>query len=118
MASIRAFIPRSGFGLHSRQLQSRLFARHASTNSPPKPRLEKPERFNPPSHPARIRAKPRYYGAPLKEHERQAQKTRKYPHMMPPEGTFMHWFLTDRSLHLYISLVGSPRSLLRRPGKG
>jgi len=28
--------------------------------------------------------------------------------MMPPEGSFMHWFLTDRSLHLYITLVRKP----------
>ncbi|KAK4551809.1 hypothetical protein LTR86_010895 [Recurvomyces mirabilis] len=107
MASLRTLVPRGGFELHSKQLQSRLVLcglRNASSQ-PPKPRLlEKPERFNPPSHPSRIRAKPKYYGAPLSEHERQAQKERRYPHMMPPKGTFMHWFLTDRSLHLYITM--------------
>ena len=108
MASLRTLIPRGSFALHSKQLQSRLVIsglRNASSQ-PPKPRLlEKPERFNPPSHPSRIRAKPKYYGAPLSEHERQAQKERRYPHMMPPKGTFMFWFLTDRSLHLYITMV-------------
>ncbi|KAF2722781.1 hypothetical protein K431DRAFT_221459 [Polychaeton citri CBS 116435] len=78
--------------------------RHASSNIP-KPRvLAKPERFNPPSHPSRIRAARPSYGAPLNERERQAQKTRQYPHMMPPEGTFFHWFLTNRTIHLWISM--------------
>ena len=27
--------------------------------------------------------------------------------MMPPEGSLMHWFLTNRSLHLYITLVSA-----------
>ncbi|KAK3704249.1 hypothetical protein LTR37_013923 [Vermiconidia calcicola] len=80
-------------------------ARYAST-TPPKPRvLEKPERFNPPSHPSRLRTKPRQYpGPPISEHEREAQKTRRYPHMMPPEGSFMRWFLTNRILHMWITL--------------
>lgn len=25
--------------------------------------------------------------------------------MMPLEGTWMHWFLTNRTIHLWISLV-------------
>ncbi|EMD00892.1 hypothetical protein BAUCODRAFT_118619 [Baudoinia panamericana UAMH 10762] len=110
MASLRLTVPRATLTLHSKQLQQRLLfpaLRQASnTTPPPKPRLlEKPERFNPPSHGARLRTnKPKYYGPALSEHERTAQKTRRYPHMMPPEGSFMHWFLTDRSIHLYISL--------------
>jgi hypothetical protein len=95
---------------HSRQFQRFLALpagiRHASSTPPPKPRLlEKPERFNPPSHPSRLRSKHRSYGAPLAEHERRAQKTRSYPHMMPAEGTFTHWFLTNRRIHLWISMV-------------
>jgi len=31
-------------------------------------------------------------------------KYKKYPNMMPGEGTFMHWFLNNRSIHLYICL--------------
>ncbi|KAK3623644.1 hypothetical protein LTR56_021507 [Elasticomyces elasticus] len=110
MASLRLLIPRASLTLHSKQLQSRLVLpqlRYASTTPPPKPRLlEKPERFNPPSHPSRIRSRPKYanYGAPLSGHEREAQKTRRYPHMMPPPGSFMFWFLTDRNLHLFITL--------------
>ncbi|KAF2484304.1 hypothetical protein BDY17DRAFT_323171 [Neohortaea acidophila] len=111
MASVRQLIPRASLALHSRQLQHRLLLptiRNATTTRPPpppKPRvLEKPERFNPPSHPSR-RARPRQYpGPPLSEHERQAQKTKKYPHMMPPEGSFMFWFLTNRAVHVWITL--------------
>lgn len=39
------------------------------------------------------------------------QKTKRYPHMMPPEGSFMHWFLTDRTIHLWITIV---RTTIRR----
>ena len=109
MSAFRSLAPRAGFAFHSKQLQQKwvLFPiRSASSIPPPKPRvLEKPDKFRPPSHPARIRAKPRYTGPPLSENERQAQKTRRYPHMMPPEGTFFHWFLTNRTIHLWITLV-------------
>ncbi|KAF2862861.1 hypothetical protein K470DRAFT_168364 [Piedraia hortae CBS 480.64] len=71
---------------------------------PPKPRvLAKPERFNPPSHPSR-RRDPTSYDRPLGAQEKEMQKTRRYPHMMPPEGTFLHWFLTNRNIHLFISM--------------
>lgn len=110
MAALRASLSPSAFALHSRQFQRFLALpvglRHASSAPPPKPRLlEKPDRFNPPSHPSRLRSKHRSYGAPLPEHERRAQKTRSYPHMMPAEGTFTHWFLTNKSIHLWISIV-------------
>ena len=74
--------------------------------------LEKPDKFRPPSHPARLpRKTPRYqYGPQLTDAQRMAQRTKKYPHMMPPEGTFMHWFLTNRMLHAYISLVSPAQS--------
>lgn len=110
MAALRTSLGPSAFALHSRQFQRFLALpvgiRHASSAPPPKPRLlEKPDRFNPPSHPSRLRSKHRSYGAPLPEHERRAQKTRSYPHMMPAEGTFTHWFLTNKSIHLWISIV-------------
>jgi hypothetical protein len=87
--------------------------RHASKKAPkknPKPLvLEKPTKFNPPSHGSRLpRAAPRYAGPQLSAQEQAAQKTKKYPTMMPPEGSFMHWFLTNRSIHMYIALVRPP----------
>ena len=80
-----------------------------------KPRvLEKPTKFNPPSHGARIptsRRPQRTYGAPLTEAQKREQANKQYPRMMPPEGSFMHWFLTNRAIHLWITLVRqlSPR---------
>lgn len=133
MSAVRLAVPRAGFQFHSQQLLLRqrtsqltqqqqhlqsawLQLRRATTSAPPPPKappkprvLEQPDRFRPPSHPQRIRPKPRYAGPPLAEHERQAQKKRQYPHMMPPEGTFMHWFLTDRTVHVFITMVSRSR---------
>ena len=113
MASLRPIIPRATLTLHSAQLQRRLLPsikattlhRNASSSTlPPKPRLlEKPERFNPPSHGARLprsRRTPSYPGAPLTSE----QRTRRYPHMFPAEGTWTFWFLTNRILHVGITL--------------
>lgn len=97
--------------------------RNASHKAPPKanttpitpkvPVLEKPERFNPPSHGARLpNARLQYSGPPLSEAQRAAQKTKRYPNMMPNEGTFLHWFLNNRSIHIYITLVLPPISLV------
>lgn len=70
--------------------------------------LEKPSKFNPPSHPARLRKDPpRYPGPQLSAEEIARQSVRKYPNMMPPEGTFMHWFLNDKYIHVWITLVFS-----------
>jgi hypothetical protein len=79
------------------------------TKPPKKPSkplvLEKPTKFNPPSHGARLRKDPpRYPGPQLSAEQTAAQKTKKYPNMMPPEGTFLHWFMTNRSIHMYITL--------------
>ena len=49
---------------------------------------------------------PRTYGPELSERERTVQKTKQYPHMFPPEGTFMYWFLTNRNIHAWIVMVG------------
>ncbi|KAL1620189.1 hypothetical protein SLS56_009780 [Neofusicoccum ribis] len=83
---------------------------YASPSKDGKPRvLEKPDKFRPPSHPAKLpsrRQKPQYtYGPRLTAEEMAAQRTKKYPNMMPPEGSFMHWFLTNRMLHVYVSLA-------------
>ncbi|KAI9760267.1 MAG: iso-1-cytochrome c [Chaenotheca gracillima] len=87
-------------------------SRHASSSSKKAPSkgdpniLEKPERFNPPSHPQRLSKKPprSYPGPPLSAQDVERQNTKKYPHSMPPEGSFSHWFLTNRSIHIYITL--------------
>jgi hypothetical protein len=75
--------------------------------------LEQPSHFRPPSHGSRrIKEAPRYPGPKLSEEEEATQKTRKYPNMMPAEGTFMHWFLNNRSIHLWLTLVSLPSALI------
>lgn len=82
-------------------------SKNNASKKPSKPLvLEKPSKFNPPSHPARIRKDPpRYPGPQLSAEEIARQSVKKYPNMMPPEGTFMHWFLNNKSIHIWIALV-------------
>ncbi|KAL8710324.1 MAG: hypothetical protein Q9220_005094 [cf. Caloplaca sp. 1 TL-2023] len=49
---------------------------------------------------------PRQYpGPPISDQQKEEQKTKKYPHMMPAEGTFMFWFLNNRMVHMGITLT-------------
>lgn len=90
--------------------------RCASDNSKPRV-LEQPDKFRPPSHPARrvvqtrngrvLGREPINYGPKLTEKEREEQKRKQYPNMFPPEGTVMHKFLTNRWIHIWIAMVGS-----------
>lgn len=98
--------------------------RHASTTDsstgrPPPAKhtsLDKPDKFRPPSHPARLNRKPpRHYGGPLSEAEKAKQATKKYPNMMPPKGSFMYWFIHNPSIHLYIVFVSPPSTHLPLP---
>ncbi|KAI9368443.1 hypothetical protein BJX61DRAFT_218912 [Aspergillus egyptiacus] len=85
--------------------------RCASSSSNEKPRvLAKPDKFRPPSHPARRVVPTRngkvvnYPGPPLSEKEKEERNTRKYPNMFPPEGTVMFKFLTSRWIHIWIAM--------------
>jgi hypothetical protein len=115
ITSIPRFLLPRGPGVSPLTLRYTLL-RHASfKSSSNKPKvLEKPSRFNPPSHPSRYvptskgRAPiiPRQYpGPPVSPEEKEAQQTRKYPNMFPPKGSFMHWFLTNKAVHIWITLV-------------
>ena len=91
---------------------SRLAARHASSKAKPGPSkpivLEKPAKFNPPSHGSRLPKKPRqqqHYGGDLSAAEAAAQKVKDYPGTMAPKGTLSHWFLHSRAFHLTITMV-------------
>ncbi len=93
----------------------RIFLRLASSSSskqpPSGPRvLAKPERFNPPSHGARLPRKtpPRHYGGDLTADEVTAQAAREYPGMPPPKHTAAHWFLHNRWIHVVITVVRLP----------
>ncbi|KAI0809364.1 hypothetical protein GGR55DRAFT_649633 [Xylaria sp. FL0064] len=77
-----------------------------STPDPSKPIvLEKPERFNPPSHGSRLpRSTPRHYGGSMTAEEVQAQTQRTYPGLPPPPNTWSHWFINNRHIHMFITL--------------
>lgn len=89
----------------------------SSSSEEGKPRvLAQPDRFRPPSHPARrviptrngklVDAAPfNYPGPPLSEKEKEEMKKKRYPNMFPPEGTFQHKFLTSRWIHAWIAMV-------------
>jgi hypothetical protein len=96
--------------LLARPLTTSRPASSSSSSSKPVPKsrlLEKPTRFNPPSHPARLPRRNRQpaFSVPLSAKEKAQQKTKQYPHMMPPEGSFFHWFLTNRTIHVWITMV-------------
>lgn len=80
----------------------------AASNSSKPIVLEEPDKFRPPSHPQRLgrrRPSPAAYNQGTTQQERQQQKNRSYPHMFPNQGSFMHWFLTNRAIHLWITMV-------------
>lgn len=91
--------------------------RNASTDSSKPIVLEKPERYNPPSHPARLerlgsrRSPINYPGPPLSESQQKMQKIKQYPNSFPPEGTWRYWFLTTRWIHIGIVMVSRPDRL-------
>ncbi|KAK8039782.1 hypothetical protein PG993_008193 [Apiospora rasikravindrae] len=77
-----------------------------ATADPSKPIvLEKPEKFNPPSHGARLpRSVPKHYGGALGAEELTAQKTKEYPGLPPPPNTWSHWFIHNKHIHMFITL--------------
>ncbi|EGX94184.1 hypothetical protein CCM_02455 [Cordyceps militaris CM01] len=68
--------------------------------------LEKPAKFNPPSHGSRLKSKvlPKHYSPPLSEVEVQARGQRNYPGMMAPAGSWQHWFWHSKLLHTLITM--------------
>ena len=84
---------------------------------PPPPKydsnvLEKPSRYNRPSHPVQThRPPPRHFPGPkVSPQKAEERKKKKYPNMMPPVGSFMYWFLTNAEVHMWITLVTNPLS--------
>ncbi|KAI8234597.1 hypothetical protein K4K57_008970 [Colletotrichum sp. SAR 10_99] len=81
--------------------------RYASTGAAKGPIvLEKPEKFNPPSHGSRLPKKglPKHYGGQLSSQEVRAQRVKEYPGMPAPEGTWAHWFVNNKAIHLFITM--------------
>lgn len=94
---------------------SRMAAAASNNNSKGKPIvLEQPDQFRPPSHPQRLGRRrptpgPAAYNQGATRDEKEKQKTRSYPRTFPNQGTFMHWFLTNRAIHLWITMVRTMR---------
>jgi len=83
----------------------------SSTSTKPKPRvLEKPERFNPPSHGAQLPRKngmPRHYGGDLSKEEVLTQIRKEYPGLMAPSGSLAYRVIYSKWVHLTITIVSS-----------
>lgn len=93
----------SGKGL-SEEFRRRMAAQQQKAT----PVIPQPDKFRPPSHSARRpnrNLENKIYGPPISEEDKKRMATKKYPNMMSPEGTFSHWFLHNRSIHVWISLV-------------
>ncbi|CAK7267386.1 hypothetical protein SEPCBS119000_002520 [Sporothrix epigloea] len=101
-----------------RHASSRSSKSPASATQPPAPSapnsgniLEKPAKFNPPSHGARLPRRgaglpaSQHYGGDISEAERAAQRLRQYPGMMAPPGTWAHWFWTSRTFHMAVTMT-------------
>lgn len=101
--------------------QAAITLRYASSSSSPKtlseqfrrrqqPVIPQPDKYRPPSHGKRTprsETANRSYGPKLTEEDKKRMRTKKYPNMMSPEGTFSHWFLNNKVIHLWITMVRS-----------
>lgn len=112
-------IPSHTLRLYARRNLSSSSTRRAAA-AEDKPRvLGQPDKFRPPSHPARrvvqtrngkvvsqnVREPFNYPGRPLSAKEREEQKMKRYPNMFPAEGTVLFKFLTSRWIHVWIAMV-------------
>ena len=50
---------------------------------------------------------PRHYGPQMTEQRVLELDKTEFPHMLPPRGTWKHWFLTSRLFHTWFALVSS-----------
>jgi hypothetical protein len=120
MSSIPRFLLPRGIPSRTLRYASRNFSSSARRAAEDKPRtLAQPDKFRPPSHPARrvlqtrngkvsnqnVREPFNYPGRPLSAKEKEEQKTKRYPNMFPAEGTVLFKFLTTRWIHVWIAMV-------------
>ena len=94
---------------NARQLSAEFERRRAAAAASTKQRvIPQPDTYRPPSHGRALRRQdtgPKVYGPKVTEEDRKRMATKKYPNMMSPEGTFSHWFLNNRVIHVWISMV-------------
>jgi hypothetical protein len=92
----------------SRGLSEEFRRRAAAQQKKATPVIPQPDKYRPPSHSKRTpnrNLENKVYGPPISEEDKKRMATKKYPNMMSPEGTFSYWFLHNKSIHLYITLV-------------
>jgi hypothetical protein len=85
--------------------------RQAAQQNKTAPVIPQPDKYRPPSHSKRTpnrNLENKIYGAPISEEDRKRMATKKYPNMMSPEGTFSHWFINNKVIHLWITMVRFP----------
>lgn len=104
----------------SKGLSAEFLRRRAAQQQQQKaaPVIPQPDKYRPPSHSARRpnrNLENKIYGAPVSEEDRKRMASKKYPNMMSPEGTFSHWFLNNKFIHVWITMVRSPISHLHTP---
>ncbi|KAJ4342445.1 hypothetical protein N0V87_001064 [Didymella glomerata] len=91
-----------------RQLSAEFERRRAAAASTKQKVMPQPDAYRAPSHGKTIRRADaglgKVYGPKLSEQDRKRMATKKYPNMMSPEGTFSHWFLNNRVIHLWITM--------------
>ena len=91
--------------------------RNASTASSSNPKvLGKPDKFVPPSHPVRLYKDPsvQYPGPSISQKQNEQQKKKHYPNMPPPVGSWLHYIIFSRWIHMTITLVGLSCSFAAR----
>jgi len=79
------------------------------------PVIPQPDKYRPPSHgnrTPRSETAQRSYGPPLTAEDKKRMRNKKYPNMMSPEGTFSHWFLNNKLIHVWICMVCQSTSWL------
>jgi len=92
----------------SRGLSEEFRRRAAAQQKKATPVIPQPDKYRPPSHSKRMPNRDlenKVYGPPISEEDKKRMATKKYPNMMSPEGTFSHWFLHNRGIHAWITLV-------------
>ncbi|KAF2638005.1 hypothetical protein P280DRAFT_471657 [Massarina eburnea CBS 473.64] len=86
---------------------SEQFRRRQQQQQRKTPIIPQPDKYRPPSHGKRTprsETPQRSYGPPLTEEDKKRMRSKKYPNMMSPKGTFTYWFFHDKSIHLWITL--------------
>lgn len=98
------------YASNARQLSAEFERRRAAAASTKQHVIPQPDKYRPPSHGRTLprRSDPgvgKVYGPKLSEEDRKRMAMKKYPNMMSPEGTFSHWFLNNRVIHVWITMV-------------